>query len=102
MHLPLQLLRYRHSLRLQLGPDQLEGVGDGLSAYAGERAANQHGAHAFVLVGAREVILRVKEGLCVHGEIGVDHELDARVGNDAENGREHAFVESSAMNGADE
>lgn len=96
MHLPLQLLRYRHSLRLQLGPDQLERVGDGLSAYAGECAACEDGTHAFVLIGAREMILGVKEERRAHGEIGIDHELDARVGNDAENGREHAFVESSA------
>lgn len=99
MHLPLQLLRYRHSLRLQLGPDQLEGVGDGLSAYAGECAACENGTHAFVLIGAREMILCVTEERRAHGEIGIDHELDARVGNDAENGREHAFVESSAVRG---
>lgn len=97
MHLPLQLLRYRHPLRLQLGPDQLERVGDGLSAYAGECAACEDGTHAFVLVGVREMILGVKRERRAHGEIGIDHELDARVRNDAENGREHAFVESSAV-----
>ena len=46
---------------------------------------------------ASEVVLRVSQASLQHGEVGIDHELHARVGDDAEDGGEHAFVEASAV-----